>query len=318
MFRILRTLGGAALWIGAGLGVIAGIFWLATAAGLVQPLIVISGSMEPTIDTGDLLIATRADTSRLEVGDIVSLPSDLTHRLVTHRIVSITPLAGDRWTIEMKGDANPSGDIAPYVAGDQVWKPGPRLPGVGYVVSTLMSRGFVVPALFALVALLGFSLLSDDEPDEPDDEPDDEPVTTSAARIRTTRPSRRRGRRRGCWRPPRDDLAPTDRRSCAAGRGADCRARRAGRQHARPRRRGRTGRRRARLHGARPRRRPSPSPTPSTSPSTHRSPSRASSASPESRSRSTGRSTSAARSRAATSPREQPDPSSPPAPTHCA
>ena len=163
MFRFLRTLGGVALWIGAGLGVLAGLVWLATAAGLIQPLIVISGSMEPTIDTGDLLIATKADTARLEIGDVVSLHSDLTHRLVTHRIVSITPLDGDRWEIEMKGDANPSADVAPYVVGDQVWKPGPQLPGVGYTVSTLMQRDFVVPAMIALGALLGLSLLRDDD-----------------------------------------------------------------------------------------------------------------------------------------------------------
>jgi len=176
MFRFLRTLGGVALWIGAGLGVIAGIFWLTTAAGLVQPLIVISGSMEPTIATGDLLIATRADTSRLEVGDIVSLHSDLTHKLVTHRIVSITPLDGDRWEIEMKGDANTSGDVVAYEVGDRVWKPGPRLPGVGYAVSTLMQREFVVPALFALVALLGLSLLRDDDAggDDPATRDDDD------------------------------------------------------------------------------------------------------------------------------------------------
>ncbi len=172
MFRFLRTLGGVALWIGAGLGVLAGLVWLATAAGLIQPLIVISGSMEPTIDTGDLLIATKADTAELEVGDVVSLHSDLTHRLVTHRIVSITPLDGDRWEIEMKGDANPSGDVAPYVVGDQVWKPGPQLPGVGYTVSTLMQRGFVVPAMIALGALLGLSLLKDDDAEDHDEPAD--------------------------------------------------------------------------------------------------------------------------------------------------
>ena len=174
MFRLLRTLGGAALWIGAGLGVLAGVFWLATATGFVQPLIVISGSMEPAIDTGDLLIATRVDTDQLDVGDIVSLHSDLTDKLVTHRIVSITPLDGNQWQIEMQGDANPNVDIAPYVVGEQVWKPGPQLPGVGYTISTLMQRGFVLPALLALGALLGLSLLGDDDDSADDDLADDD------------------------------------------------------------------------------------------------------------------------------------------------
>jgi signal peptidase len=166
MFRFLRRLGGAALWIGAGLGVIAGTVWLATAAGLIQPLIVISGSMEPAIGTGDLLIATKVDTDDLMVGDIVSLPSDLTSKLVTHRIVSIEPIGNDRWQIEMRGDANTTNDIAPYIVGDEVWKPGPRLPGVGYTVSTLMQRGVVVPALLALLALLGLSLIDGDDDDD--------------------------------------------------------------------------------------------------------------------------------------------------------
>lgn len=166
MFRFLRRLGGAALWIGAGLGVIAGTVWLATAVGLIQPLIVISGSMEPAIDTGDLIIATRVDTDDLTVGDIVSLPSDLTHKLVTHRIVSIESIGDGRWQIEMRGDANATKDIAPYIVGDEVWKPGPRLPGVGYTVSTLMQRGVVVPALFALLALLGLSLIDGEDDDD--------------------------------------------------------------------------------------------------------------------------------------------------------
>jgi len=171
MFRVLRFLGSAALWFGAVLGVLAGAVWLATTAGVIQPLIVISGSMEPAIETGDLLIATKADTADLEVGDVVSLPSDLTQKLVTHRIVAITALDANRWEIEMKGDANPTVDIAPYVVGDQVWKPGPHIPGVGYTVSTLMRPGFVMPAMLALVALLGFSLLSEDEDDDDDDDP---------------------------------------------------------------------------------------------------------------------------------------------------
>ena len=131
--------------------------------GLIQPLIVVSGSMEPAIGTGDLLIATRVDTADLTVGDIVSLPSDLTHKLVTHRIISIEPIGNDRWQIEMRGDANTTKDIAPYIVGDEVWKPGPQLPGVGYTVSTLMQRGVVVPALFALLALLGLSLIDGDD-----------------------------------------------------------------------------------------------------------------------------------------------------------
>ncbi|NUJ50352.1 S26 family signal peptidase, partial [Escherichia coli] len=71
--RIIRLLGNIALWLGALLGVAAGSLYLAGALGWAQPLIVISGSMEPGIHTGDLLVATKATSADLEVGDVVSL-----------------------------------------------------------------------------------------------------------------------------------------------------------------------------------------------------------------------------------------------------
>ena len=61
--RILRILGSIALWIGALLGVAAGTLWIAAQLGYATPMIVISGSMEPEIMTGDLLIG-RLDLDR--------------------------------------------------------------------------------------------------------------------------------------------------------------------------------------------------------------------------------------------------------------
>ncbi len=159
--RIIRLLGNVALWVGAFLGVIAGTVWIGGQLGWIQPLIVISGSMEPGIDTGDLLIDRWVPTADLEVGDVVSLSSSVTDKVVTHRIVSITP-AGDTWEIRMKGDANPEEDVEPYVVGDKVLQPALQVPGGGAVVSKLMDPSVAHPILLALFALLGMSLL--DEP----------------------------------------------------------------------------------------------------------------------------------------------------------
>ena len=60
--RIIRILGNFALWLGALLGVVAGGVWVAGQFGLVQPLIVISGSMEPGIHTGDMVLDTWTPT----------------------------------------------------------------------------------------------------------------------------------------------------------------------------------------------------------------------------------------------------------------
>lgn len=173
MVRVLRLIGGTVVWTVAACGLVAGVFWLTTAVGFVQPLIVISGSMEPEIDTGDLLFARRVPTADVQVGDVVSLPSELVENLVTHRVVSIEPLGDGTWAIEMQGDANPSPDSDVYIVGDEVWKPAMRIPGMGTTVTTLTQREVVIPAAVALLAFFGFALL-DDEDDEEDEDDDRE------------------------------------------------------------------------------------------------------------------------------------------------
>lgn len=160
--HIIRLLGNIALWMGALLGVVAGAVWGAGQLGLVQPLIVISGSMEPEIMTGDLLIDRPIPTESVEVGDVLSLPSELTGKLVTHRVESIER-TGDSWEIRMHGDANDEPDLEPYIVGDEVLTPLVKIPMGGKVVSKLMEPAVALPILVSLVALLGVSLL-DEEP----------------------------------------------------------------------------------------------------------------------------------------------------------
>jgi signal peptidase len=194
--RIIRFLGNVALWVGACLGLVAGTVWIGGQLGWIQPLIVISGSMEPGIDTGDLLIDRWVPTADLEVGDIVSLPSSVTDKVVTHRIVSITP-SDDTWQIRMKGDANPEDDIEPYIVGDKVLTPALQVPGGGTVVSKLMDPNVALPILLALIALLGLSLLDepqrqrvrDDEllhPDQTDAQSVDQDLVDEKPTIRPT------------------------------------------------------------------------------------------------------------------------------------
>ena len=161
--RIIRLLGNMALWLGALLGVIAGGVWAAGQLEWVQPLIVISGSMEPSIDTGDLIFGRNLATGDVEVGDVVSLHSEMTDKLVTHRVTGVSPNPDGTWQIEMKGDANDEPDLETYTVGESVLTPMARVPGGGKVVSKLMEPAVALPILLSLVALLGVSLL-DEEP----------------------------------------------------------------------------------------------------------------------------------------------------------
>ena len=74
MMQFIRRLADLALWLLAVVGVVCALVWGATALGHIKPLIVISGSMEPGIPTGDLLIDVPVETASLEVGDVVIAP----------------------------------------------------------------------------------------------------------------------------------------------------------------------------------------------------------------------------------------------------
>ena len=70
---------------------------------------VVTGSMEPSIHTGDYIIVEETDTDDLKEGDIISFYSDqddVYGELVTHRIIEIK----DDGTFVTKGDANPVDD----------------------------------------------------------------------------------------------------------------------------------------------------------------------------------------------------------------
>ncbi len=157
--RILRAVGNGVLTVVALIGVLSILVWGATAAGFIQPLIVISGSMEPGIMTGDLLVATPVPVADLEVGDVVSLDSEVTGDIITHRIIEVLPVAAGAFDVRMQGDANEVPDGETYRVTGEVWSPAWQISGGGYVVRGITRPQFAVPALIAILAGIGLTLL---------------------------------------------------------------------------------------------------------------------------------------------------------------
>lgn len=109
--------------------------------------------------TGDLLVDVPRPTAQVEPGQVTSIYSDVTHDLVSHRVVAVEPAGDGRWSIRMKGDANDAEDGATYVVGDHVWQPALQVHGGGYVVTALTRRAVAIPLGVALFSLLSLSLL---------------------------------------------------------------------------------------------------------------------------------------------------------------
>ncbi|MDM7855420.1 signal peptidase I [Cellulomonas alba] len=161
--RIFRAAGNALLWLVALVGVLSALLWGATSLGYVKPLVVISGSMEPKIMTGDLLLDTPHPTSELRVGDVVAIRSEVTGKLISHRVVKVAPKDG-HYEVNLKGDANKAQDGETYVVGDTVWRPVLQVPHGGYVVTTLTKRSVAIPLGVTLLALIGLSMTAEPAP----------------------------------------------------------------------------------------------------------------------------------------------------------
>jgi signal peptidase len=148
------------LWrIGAGAVTAVGLIAIAISAGAhlgwISPLVVVSGSMEPAISTGDLLVDVRVPVSQLRVGDVVSARPDAGDLPVSHRIVEIQQ-DGDTAFLRLKGDANASVDAPIYQLSGTAWTPRWRIPGAGWVLTSLVRPSVRYPLIAALIALIVF------------------------------------------------------------------------------------------------------------------------------------------------------------------
>ena len=114
---------------------------------------VMSGSMEPTIHTGDVVVDEPISPLEARVGDIVTFKDPSRGgELVTHRLRSIRPNGG---TVAMitKGDANTAVERWTVPVNGSVGRVAYRLPSAGRVIAAIRGR-FGRLLLIALPALL--------------------------------------------------------------------------------------------------------------------------------------------------------------------
>ena len=106
-------IGDVLLWVASIGGVICILVVIAAVVFHVTLIMFKTGSMEPTIPTGSLAVVHEIPASEIAVGDIVTVdrPGQLP---VTHRVTSVAG-TGETRTITLRGDANPTDDVAPYV-----------------------------------------------------------------------------------------------------------------------------------------------------------------------------------------------------------
>ena len=119
-------------------------------------LTVMSGSMTPTIRTGDLVIDDRvsaAQASSLHVGQIITFRVNGS-QVFTHRIAGVEHEAGGAVAYVTKGDANNAPDGALRPASSVVGLYQTKIPYGGYILNAL--RDPIVLILVGISLLLAF------------------------------------------------------------------------------------------------------------------------------------------------------------------
>ncbi len=138
-------------------------------------LVVLSGSMSPVINTGDLIVdnGVSADSAtKLHAGQIITFYDQPGSRLVfTHRIVRVVHQRG-RVLYETKGDANnaPDGTLRP--ASSVIGTYAGRMPRGGYFLRnlhrpTVLGLLLLSPLLWLVAAPLLEWAREEDEPEVP-------------------------------------------------------------------------------------------------------------------------------------------------------
>jgi signal peptidase len=119
-----------------------------------KSLTVLSGSMEPTLHVGDVVIVHEISPLTARVGDIVTFrdPADAT-RLITHRVRSIQAV-GNTVRFVTKGDANTSVENWKISGDGKIGLVQYRIPRIGYALSWIRGKlGRLMLVVFPALAL---------------------------------------------------------------------------------------------------------------------------------------------------------------------
>ena len=147
-----------------------------------RTMTMLTASMAPGIDPGDVVITTPLAVSDVTEGMVISyhIPID-DHRVVTHRVTDVAHAPDGPVTVQTKGDANDHPD--PWTAvlqGDTAYQVQAVIPDLGHLITALrtpaLSSALVygVPAVLAAWLLLTIWRPGDEEDDGVSAVPSDE------------------------------------------------------------------------------------------------------------------------------------------------
>ena len=120
--------------------------------------IVLSGSMEPAIQTGSVVVSRPIAADDVREGDVIMFSSPDGHTLTTHRVIDVES-GKDGLHVTTKGDANKGADINTVLPAQIVGIIVLSIPYLGYLVAFIRTPFGLVLFVVVPVAILIISEL---------------------------------------------------------------------------------------------------------------------------------------------------------------
>lgn len=122
----------------------------------------LTGSMAPDIEAGDIVLTVPEPASQVQVGDVLSYHIPVgDHRVETHRVIEVLTASDGSPAIRTQGDANPGTD--PWTAtldGDTVWQVKGSVPYVGDAIRLLRTPALGTTLLYGAPTVLVLWILA--------------------------------------------------------------------------------------------------------------------------------------------------------------
>ncbi|MEG2522270.1 MAG: signal peptidase I [Anaerovoracaceae bacterium] len=119
-----------------------------------KPVVVLSGSMEPTYPVGSIIYHRSTSFEKLSVGDPITFKAEGNSTMITHRIVVKNDLSR---TVVTKGDANKTEDINQVKEENIIGKATKfAIPYAGYLVT--FTKRIPVIIILAGILIISFAL----------------------------------------------------------------------------------------------------------------------------------------------------------------
>ena len=118
---------------------------------------ILTGSMNPTIKPGNLVVVKEVLPNEVKKNDIITFRSDITNNITTHRAIDIVN-SGGKIEFITKGDANNTQDPIPLDGKLLVGKVIFQVPYLGAFLSSLQKNKLIFIGLIVVIILIDFIL----------------------------------------------------------------------------------------------------------------------------------------------------------------